>query len=145
MKLVIQRVTSANVIVDKQIINSIEKGLVILAGLMENDEKEDLEWGINKVLNLRLFNNWKDSVVTDKAEILSISQFTLGASLKKGTKPDFHRSMKTESAKAMYSEFLILMRAKYDHVYDGEFGAMMQVNIQNDGPVTIILDSKNRE
>ena len=145
MKLVLQRVTNASVKVENKVISEIQKGLVLLVGIVDGDSKEDLEWAVNKCLNLRLFNNWKDSVMADSGEILSISQFTLCASLKKGTKPDFHRAMKTESAQTMYNEFLALLRDKHDHVHDGEFGALMEVNIQNDGPVTIILDSKIRE
>ncbi len=103
---------------------------------------------INKIVKLRLFDSvdrqWAKNVVDLNYEILSVSQFTLYSSTSKGSKPDFHTSMKTDEARSMYSKFLVDLKLVYPKVQDGEFGAMMDVELINDGPVTIILDSHSK-
>ncbi len=143
MRLILQRVASASVSVEDKMISKINQGIVVLVGIMDDDTTEDIEWCVKKCLTIKLFNNWKDTVGAINGEILSVSQFTLGASFKKGTKPDFRKSMKTEEAKIMYNTFFKLLKEKHEGTFDGAFGKMMLVDIQNDGPVTFTLDSKS--
>eukprot|EP00834_Sanchytrium_tribonematis_P000282 NODE_5_length_72347_cov_1.339331.p50 type:complete len:144 gc:universal NODE_5_length_72347_cov_1.339331:1104-673(-) len=143
MRIVIQRVLSASVSVEKKVISEIGQGLVLLVGLLDGDTDDDLDWCVNKCLNLRLFNSWSDNAANK--DILSISQFTLAAKTKKGTKPDFRNAMGTAEAEKMYNVFLDKLKQRHGKVLNGQFGKMMVVNIQNDGPVTICIDSKNRE
>ncbi|XP_065845053.1 D-aminoacyl-tRNA deacylase 1-like isoform X2 [Oscarella lobularis] len=137
MRAVVQRVTKA----------SVEgKGLCVLVGISRNDTAQDVEYIVRKVLNLRVFDNgdkrWSKSVTECGYEVLCVSQFTLQAVLK-GNKPDFHLAMGSEESKPFYEEFLAKMRKSYEaeKIKDGAFGAYMQVHIQNDGPVTIELES----
>ncbi|SCZ90867.1 BZ3500_MvSof-1268-A1-R1_Chr1-3g02330 [Microbotryum saponariae] len=150
MKAVVQRCRSASVTVDGQIISSIQRGLMVLVGIGTNDTIHESQWLVNKLLNLRFFPEgdndewgWKKSVMDIGGEILSVSQFTLMAVTKKGSKPDFHGAMAASQSKAMYDTFLTDLRTKYQHdkIKDGQFGAMMDVQLINDGPATIILDS----
>ncbi|XP_054156890.1 D-aminoacyl-tRNA deacylase-like [Oppia nitens] len=149
MRAVIQRVQNASVFVNDQLISQIGKGLCVLVGISRDDTREDMDYIVRKILNTRLFDNretgkrWSDSVVDRDYEILSVSQFTLYGNLKKGNKPDFHQSMDTKLSEDFYNEFLDKLRTGYksDRVKDGQFGAMMAVNICNDGPVTITLES----
>mmetsp|Transcript_18644 Transcript_18644/g.45747 ORF Transcript_18644/g.45747 Transcript_18644/m.45747 type:complete len:221 (-) Transcript_18644:49-711(-) len=142
MKGLIQRVTEAEVTVDGKTISKIGKGLCILLGIKTSDTQQDLEYVCRKVLNLRLFEKngqaWKSSVMDSGLEVLIVSQFTLYAKLK-GNKPDFHEAMKSSLSEPMYEAFLKLAAKTYskEKIKGGKFGAMMQVNIKNDGPVTV--------
>ncbi|GAB6022355.1 D-tyrosyl-tRNA(Tyr) deacylase [Chamberlinius hualienensis] len=147
MKAVIQRVLSASVSVDNEVISSIGRGICVLIGISRHDSVKDVEYIIRKLINLRIFEDengkrWSKSVKDLKYEILSVSQFTLHAVLK-GNKPDFHLSMAPDLSETFYKDFLEKLKMAYkpELVKDGKFGAFMQVNITNDGPVTIELDS----
>ncbi|KAJ1976111.1 D-tyrosyl-tRNA(Tyr) deacylase [Dimargaris cristalligena] len=151
MRAVIQRVTRASVMVDGSIVGSIGKGLCLLVGITNGDEPKDIEYLVRKILNLRLFDDedgkmWKKGVQDLDLEILSVSQFTLYAKTEKGLKPDFHLAMKSSLSKDFYERFLQKLKDDYraDRIQDGQFGAMMDVAIHNDGPVTIILDSRQK-
>jgi D-aminoacyl-tRNA deacylase len=152
MRAVIQRVLKASVTVSDEIISSISNGYCVLIGISRDDTEKDMDFIVKKILNIRLFedvdenganNKWNKSVVDRDLEILCVSQFTLQSTLK-GNKPDFHLAMSADSSKDFYFKFLQQMRSCYkpEKIKDGQFGAYMQVNIQNDGPVTIIIDSK---
>lgn len=147
MRAIVQRVTQASVTVDGNIISSIGKGICVLVGIGRMDAPKDVEYLIRKILNLRIFEDddgkrWNKSVMDKKYEVLCVSQFTLEMVLK-GNKPDFHGAMEPELSQVFYENFLQQMRESYsqEKVKDGVFGAMMQVHIQNDGPVTIPLES----
>ncbi|GAA5924465.1 hypothetical protein JCM1841_004592 [Sporobolomyces salmonicolor] len=151
MRAIVQRCRSAHVAVDGQVISSIGRGLLCLIGISKDDTEYEAHWLASKLLSLRLFPEdkdgeswgWKKSVVDADYEVLCVSQFTLYAALKKGSKPDFHAAMSSETSKKMYEDFLQDLRHKYraDQIQDGQFGAMMDVQLINDGPVTLILDS----
>ena len=151
MKAVIQRVLKASVTVSEQIVGQISNGLCVLIGISRDDTEKDMEYIVRKILNIRLFENtdetgsgkWDKSVVDQDFEVLCVSQFTLQSSLK-GNRPDFHLAMGSEKSKEFYEKFLEQMRKNYkaEKIQDGRFGAYMKVDIQNDGPVTILLDSK---
>jgi len=147
MKAVIQRCQSGSVTVDKKLINQINKGFVILLGIASDDTKDDLDYLVRKILNLRVFddeaNIMNKSILDVGGEILSISQFTLQASTKDGNRPSYINAMRGEEAKALYEEFNDKLNEKIK-TYPGVFGAEMLINIVNDGPVTIIIDSKNK-
>ncbi len=149
MRIVIQRVKNASVTVDNEVIGSIKQGLLLLIGVCEEDNQEDIDWLINKVLNLRIFNDSDGkmnlSVLDIKGEILSISQFTLFASTKKGNRPSFIKSAKPDFAENLYNQFCEQMNSSGLTSQKGIFGADMKVELLNDGPVTIIIDSKNKE
>ncbi|XP_023297683.2 D-aminoacyl-tRNA deacylase [Lucilia cuprina] len=147
MKAIVQRVTSAKVTVGEDLISSIGRGLCVLVGITHNDTEKDVEYLSRKLLSLRLFEDqagkrWQKSVQDEKFEILCVSQFTLYHRLK-GNKPDFHMAMQGEQAQQLYQKFLKRLGQMYDEtkIKDGKFGAYMQVHIQNDGPVTIELES----
>ncbi|KAM7446574.1 D-tyrosyl-tRNA(Tyr) deacylase [Porites harrisoni] len=146
MRAIIQRVTAASVSVDGEVISSIGKGLCVLVGISKYDTSKEIEYMVRKILNLRVFDDngqrWKKSVVDKNLEILCVSQFTLQAVLK-GNKPDYHLAMGGDQSETFYQDFLQHMRSTYrvDAVKDGKFGAYMQVHIQNDGPVTISLET----
>ncbi|CAI4057066.1 D-tyrosyl-tRNA(Tyr) deacylase SKDI_04G0270 [Saccharomyces kudriavzevii IFO 1802] len=148
MKIVLQKVSQASVVVDTRVISSIQHGYMLLVGISTEDSMAEIDKLSKKVLNLRIFedesmNMWKKNIKEANGEILSVSQFTLMARTKKGTKPDFHLAQKGHIAKELYEEFLKLLRNGLgeEKVKDGEFGAMMSCSLTNDGPVTIILDS----
>ncbi|KAL7422309.1 D-tyrosyl-tRNA(Tyr) deacylase [Cryptotrichosporon argae] len=149
MRAVIQRVVNASVAVDGQTISSIGRGLLVLVGIERHDTPADAAHIIKKILAAKLWAEaeapWKRSVRDIDGEVLCVSQFTLFANFK-GTKPDFHESMSTVPGKAFYTAFLDEIRAAYrpDRIQDGQFGAMMQVSLTNDGPVTILLDSRDK-
>ncbi|CCD26554.1 D-tyrosyl-tRNA(Tyr) deacylase NDAI_0H03810 [Naumovozyma dairenensis CBS 421] len=151
MRIVLQKVSQASVVVEKEIVSTIKHGYMLLVGISTEDTIEDINKLSNKVLTLRVFedstgeNFWKQNIKQVEGEILSISQFTLYAKTKKGTKPDFHMAQKGHIAKELYDKFLDSLRANLgqDKVKDGQFGAMMSCSLTNEGPVTIILDSKN--
>ncbi|KAG2188443.1 hypothetical protein INT44_001196 [Umbelopsis vinacea] len=148
MRAVLQRVARASVSVDDQVVSSIGKGICVLVGISVDDNESDIDYMVRKLLTLRVFDEggvmWKKSVQDMELELLCVSQFTLFAKTTKGSKPDFHSSMKTADANEMYKKFLDKLGAAYkpEKIKDGVFGAMMMVEILNDGPVTIELDSR---
>jgi D-tyrosyl-tRNA(Tyr) deacylase len=150
MRAVIQRVTEASVKIDGGIVGEIQTGLLILLGIEDADTVEDIEWLCAKVVNLRIFNDEQNvmnlSVLDNGGDILLISQFTLQASIKKGNRPSYLKAAKPEIANPIYE----LMISRLEHalgkpVACGKFGADMKVALLNDGPVTIIIDTKNKE
>ena len=151
MRLVIQRVSSASVEVEDFVVGEIEKGLLILAGIEEADTKEDIDWLVKKATQLRIFNDAEDvmnlSIQDIGGKIILVSQFTLHASTKKGNRPSYIRAAAPETAIPLYEDLIDEFRKVLGNkkVETGIFGADMQVYLVNDGPVTIILDSKNRD
>lgn len=150
MRVVIQRVKEASVTIDGKVKSEISKGLLILLGIEDADSAEDISWLCRKITNLRIFNDAKGvmnlSVSDIEGEIIVVSQFTLFASTKKGNRPSYIRSSKPEFAIPMYEAFVKeLQESSALNVLTGKFGADMKVSLLNDGPVTIIIDSKNRE
>lgn len=147
MKVVIQRVLASSVEVDNKLINKIEKGMVILVGVNVEDTSEDVDYLVRKTLNLRIFDDengvMNKSILDVGGEILSISQFTLQASTKDGNRPSYINAMKGEEAVKLYEEYNKKLNEKVK-TYPGVFGAEMKVSITNDGPITIIIDSKNK-
>ncbi len=149
MKTVVQRVSRASVSVNEQLSASIDKGLLVLIGIEENDTEEDLIWMAEKICHLRIFNDEMGvmnlSILQDGGRLLVVSQFTLCANTQKGHRPSYIKAAKPEKAKAMYEDFCLqcnkLLNKKTER---GIFGAHMLVELLNDGPVTILLDSKNR-
>lgn len=146
MKCVIQRVSSSKVTVDNVVIGSIGAGLNILLGVKEGDTAEDIKKLVTKIVNLRIFqdenNKMNLSLLNVNGEALIISQFTLIGNLKRGRRPSFDKSAKPEIAKNLYEEFVKEVSDSGVQVETGKFGAMMDVEIHNDGPVTFILDSE---
>ncbi len=151
MRLVIQRVSSASVEVEDFVVAEIETGLLILAGIEETDSKEDIDWLVKKVSQLRIFNDAEGvmnlSVQETGGKIILVSQFTLHASTKKGNRPSYIRAAAPETAIPLYEDLIDEFRKVLGNkkVETGIFGADMQVYLVNDGPVTIIMDSKNRD
>lgn len=150
MKTVIQRVSSASVNVEGNKIADIQKGLLVLVGIEDADNQEDSIWLCQKICNLRIFGDENDvmnlSVKDIDGEIIVVSQFTLHASTKKGNRPSYLKASKPEIAIPMYEKFVSQMEKELGRkVQTGIFGADMKVALLNDGPVTIIMDSKNRE
>lgn len=150
MRTVVQRVSSASVTIDGKVKSSIGVGLLVLAGFEEADTSEDLEWMSGKLASLRIFNDENGlmnlSVRDVAGDLLVVSQFTLHALTKKGNRPSFIRAAKPEVAIPLYENFVLLLEKELGKpVGTGEFGADMKVSLLNDGPVTIIIDSKNRE
>ncbi|XP_071067674.1 D-aminoacyl-tRNA deacylase 1 isoform X1 [Dasypus novemcinctus] len=147
MKAVVQRVTRASVTVGGEQISAIGRGICVLLGISLEDTQKELEHMVRKILNLRVFEDengkhWSKSVMDKQYEVLCVSQFTLQCVLK-GNKPDFHLAMPSDQAEGFYNSFLEQLRKAYspELVKDGKFGTYMQVHIQNDGPVTIELES----
>jgi len=150
MRVVIQRVSKASVTIEDVIRSEIGSGLVILVGIEEADDNEDVEWLCSKISQLRIFNDINGvmnlSVVETGGDILAVSQFTLHAKIKKGNRPSYIRAAHPDTAVPLYNSFIEkLSQILGKKVHTGEFGAKMQVEIINDGPVTIIIDSKNKE
>ena len=150
MRVVIQRVTEANVKVDENITGEIKIGLLVLAGIEDADTEEDIIWLSNKIINLRIFSD-ENGVMNKSLQdvgggILLVSQFTLHASTKKGNRPSYIRASKADFAIPMYNTLIAKLEAELGKpIATGIFGADMQVQLVNDGPVTIVIDSKNRE
>ena len=149
MKAVLQRVVSGSVSVGGEVVSSIGRGMVALIGIHRDDTKADMEYIVRKLVSLRMWEDdtgrrWAKSATDLDYEILCVSQFTL-YHVMKGNKPDFHLAMAGENSKLFYEEFLTEMKKAYkeERIKDGVFGAMMEVNIVNDGPVTLELDSAN--
>ena len=150
MRAVIQRVSSASVTIGGVVRSSIAHGLLVLAGIEDADTPDDVEWLSGKIVNLRIFND-HDGVMNVSAkdsggDILLVSQFTLHASTKKGNRPSYLRASKPDVAIPLYEKLIIRLGADLGKpVLTGEFGADMKVELLNDGPVTILIDTKNRE
>ena len=149
MKIVIQRVQSASVVIEDSTVGAIKQGLLLLVGVGPEDTKEDLEYAVRKIVNMRIFSDEDGkmnlSVKDIGGQILSISQFTLFADTKKGNRPSFTGAASPEAANKLYEEFNEILRTEYGLIVEtGEFGADMQVSLVNDGPVTILLDTKNQ-
>lgn len=146
MRLVVQRVTSSKVTVDNEVIGSINKGFNVLIGFSNDDTIEDLKYLKDKLVNLRVFEDENDkmnlSLLDINGDILAISQFTLYGDCRKGRRPNFMNAMGGDSAIKLYEEFVAMLKETGLKVETGKFGADMKVDIQNDGPVTILLDSK---
>jgi len=150
MRTIIQRVSKASVSIDGKLTASIGNGLLVLLGIEDADRQEDIDFLVKKISNLRIFNDGNGvmncSVIEIDGEILCVSQFTLHASTKKGNRPSYIRAAKPDFAVPMYKTFCKEMeKALNKTIQTGEFGANMQVELINDGPVTISIDSKNRE
>ncbi|MDA7579940.1 D-aminoacyl-tRNA deacylase [Crocinitomicaceae bacterium] len=149
MRLLVQRTTEASVSINGTLHNSIEKGLVIFLGIETGDTEEDCNWLIQKISKLRIFNNedgkMNHSIKEVNGAFLVISQFTLHASTKKGNRPSYIRAAPPEIAIPLYEQFITKLESTGSQVSTGIFGADMKVRLTNDGPVTIWIDSKNRE
>ena len=143
MKLVVQRVTSSSVEVDKKIVGKIDKGLMLLVSFTEGDNEKNIDWMVNKVLNLRIFDDengiMNKSVLDVGGSILSISQFTLYGDANKGNRPSYINALRGEEAVKLYNEFNDKLK-NHIKVETGVFGADMKVSLINDGPVTILLE-----
>ena len=150
MKTVIQRVSQASVTIDNKIVSEIKNGLLVLVGIENADSQEDISWLVTKIVNLRIFadeNNIMNLSIKDiDGEIIVVSQFTLHASTIKGNRPSYLKASKPEIAIPIYENFVQKLQFELGKkVQTGVFGADMKVNLINDGPVTIVIDSKNRE
>lgn len=149
MKVVIQRVSEASVTIDNKQHATIEQGLLILLGITHEDTQEDIDWLVGKIIGMRIFSDQEDkmnlSIQDIDGELLVISQFTLFANTKKGNRPSYIDAARPEVAVPLYEAFLsTLSRKRNKEIKSGVFGADMKVALVNDGPVTIVMDSKNR-
>ena len=150
MKVIIQRVTKASVTIDRKIKSSIGSGLLVLLGIEDADTTEDIEWLSSKIINLRIFNDTNDvmnvSVKDVNGEIILVSQFTLHASAKKGNRPSYIKAAKPEIAIPLYEKMVSQLEEDLGKpIQTGSFGADMKIELLNDGPVTIIIDSRGRQ
>ena len=150
MKAVVQRVSQASVLIDNKIKSAIKKGLLVFVGIEDEDNDDDITWLSNKIVNLRIFDDENSipniSVKDIGGNILVVSQFTLHASTKKGNRPSYLKASKAEIAIPLYENFIIQLEKDLGKIiFTGEFGADMKVNLINDGPITILIDTKNKE
>jgi len=150
MRVIIQRTLQASVMINNEIISEIKKGLLVFAGIENADTDEDIEWLSNKIVNLRIFDDENKipniSVKEIDGDILVVSQFTLQASAKKGNRPSYIKASKAAIAIPLYEKFILQLTKDLGKIiFTGEFGADMKVQLINDGPVTIWIDTKNRE
>lgn len=150
MRVVVQRVRKASVTIDNKLKSSIGKGVLILLGIEDLDTEKDIEWLCQKICKLRIFNDENEVMnlpITEiDGEILLVSQFTLHASVKKGNRPTYIRASKPDFAIPMYEKFILNLEKEFGkEIQTGVFGADMQVELINDGPVTLVIDSKNIE
>lgn len=150
MRVVVQRVSEANVTVDGQVIGAIQEGLMVLLGIQNEDNTEDIQWIVNKLVQMRIFDDAEGvmnlSVKDIEGSILLISQFTLYAATKKGNRPSYIAAAKPEIAIPIYEQMIVALNKELGKpIATGQFGADMKVSLLNNGPVTIIIDSKNRE
>ena len=150
MRVVIQKVTQASVSIENQTVASIDKGLLVLVGIEDGDTNEGIAWLSSKIVNLRVFDDDNGvmnlSVKEVEGEVLIVSQFTLHASTKKGNRPSYIKAARPEVAIPIYEAFIKQVESLLGKkVLTGQFGAMMQVSLCNDGPVTILIDTKNKE
>lgn len=149
MKVVIQRAIRASVTIEQKLFSSISKGMLILVGIQADDTEEDIVWLTSKIVNLRIFDDengvMNKSILESGGEILAVSQFTLMARTKKGNRPSYIDAAPPVISIPLYEKFIsVLTQELHQEVKTGQFGAEMQVELINDGPVTIIIDSKNR-
>jgi D-tyrosyl-tRNA(Tyr) deacylase len=149
MRVVLQRVLESSVEVDGAIVGKINQGLTVLLGIQDDDNQQDIEWMANKIINMRIFNDengvMNNSIQDVHGDILVVSQFTLMASTKKGNRPSYSLASKPNIAVPIYKDFLAFLGTIFaGKIATGQFGADMKVAIVNDGPVTIILDSKHK-
>ena len=150
MKAVIQRVSKASVTIEGKQVASIKNGLLILLGIINEDAQEDINWLSNKIVNLRIFNDesgvMNTSLLDVKGDAIVVSQFTLQASTKKGNRPSYIKAAKPDIAIPLYERFVKQLEKDLGKkIQTGQFGADMKVELLNDGPVTIIIDTKNKE
>lgn len=150
MRAVIQRVTSASVAIDGTVKSAIQNGLLVLVGIEDADTNEDIEWLSNKIINLRIFDDENKvpniSVKDIGGDILLVSQFTLHAATKKGNRPSYIKASKPDVAIPLYEKMIVQLEKDLGKkIFTGEFGADMKVELLNDGPVTIWIDTKNKE
>lgn len=150
MRTVIQRVTNASVTIDGCVKSAIANGLLVLAGIEDADTSEDLEWLSNKIVNLRIFDDENNvpniSVKETGGDILLVSQFTLHAATRKGNRPSYIKASKPDIAMPLYEKMIAQLEKDLGKkIFTGEFGADMKVALLNDGPVTIVIDTKNKE
>ena len=150
MKAVVQRVSKASVLINGTITSRISDGVLVLLGISDNDANEDILWLSNKIANLRIFNDedaiMNKSLIDIDGDVIVVSQFTLMASTKKGNRPSYIKAAKPDIAIPLYEKFIKQLEADLNKkVGRGVFGADMKVELTNDGPVTIIIDSKNKE
>jgi D-tyrosyl-tRNA(Tyr) deacylase len=150
MKTVIQRVSQSSVTINNEIVSQIQKGLLVLVGIEDTDQQEDIQWLSSKIANLRIFADENDimnlSVKEINGDVIVVSQFTLHASTKKGNRPSYIKASKPNIAVPLYESFVKQMELELGKkVQTGRFGADMKVSLVNDGPVTIIMDTKNKE
>ena len=147
MRVIVQRSKNSNVVIENKVYGEINSGLVVLVGFTEGDNLSDIEYIVKKIVNLRIFDDdagiMNKSILDTNGEILSISQFTLYANTKKGNRPSYIDALSSEKAIKLYDQFNNMLR-EHLSVKTGVFGAEMEVNIINDGPITIFIDSKNR-
>ena len=149
MKAVIQRVNFAKLRIDQQVFSKIKTGLVVLVGITHNDDVDDIKWLVRKILNLRIFNDDKSvmnkSIIDIGGELMVVSQFTLHAQTKKGNRPSYINAAKGDKAEEIYNNFLLEFKNQYGVTpKTGKFGSDMKVELENDGPVTILIDTKNK-
>ena len=150
MKAVIQRVSQASVTIEAKQVASIKKGFLVLLGIVNSDTQDDIDWLSNKIVNLRIFgddnNVMNKSLLDIHGDVIVVSQFTLHANTKKGNRPSYIKAAKPEVAIPLYESFIKTLEKNLGKsIQTGEFGADMKVNLLNDGPVTIIVDTKNKE
>ena len=150
MKVVIQRVLEASVTINKKVVADINNGLLVLLGIVDEDAQDDINWLCNKIANLRIFGDengvMNKSLLEVEGDVIVVSQFTLHANTKKGNRPSYIKAAKPEVAIPLYEAFVKQLEVNLGkHVQTGEFGADMKVQLVNDGPVTIIIDTKNKE
>ena len=150
MRVVVQRVNKAKVVVEGETISQIDQGFLLLVGIEEADNEEDVNWIVRKVLSLRIFSDEEGKMNLDiaavKGDIIAVSQFTLHAKYKKGSRPSFIRAARPEQAIPLYNSLVDAFEKEMGKpIGTGKFGAMMEVELVNDGPVTIVIDTKNKE
>ena len=150
MKAVIQRVSKASVIIEGEEVASIQKGLLILLGIVTEDTQEDIKWLSKKIVNLRIFNDENNvmnkSLLEDNGDAIVVSQFTLQASTKKGNRPSYIKAAKPDVAIPLYKQFVLQLEKDLGkEIQTGQFGADMKVELLNNGPVTIIIDTKDKK
>jgi D-tyrosyl-tRNA(Tyr) deacylase len=149
MRAVIQRVKNASVVISGALTAKIDTGLLVLIGIAEEDSTDDVDWLVRKIVNMRIFQDLEDKMnlcLSDvEGDLLVVSQFTLHASTKKGNRPSFIKAAHPEKATPLYNDFILKCEKEVKKVETGKFGADMKVSLLNDGPVTIIIDSKDKQ
>lgn len=150
MRAVIQRVSRASVTIEEEVVSSIESGLLVLLGIEEADDNTDIEWLTAKIANMRILDDGEGrmnrSLLDTGDSVIVVSQFTLHASIRKGNRPSFIRAARPEQSEPLYQDFCEVLSSRLGQpVGRGRFGAMMEVSLINEGPVTIVIDSRNRE